>query len=1371
MKVISKYFKVALCFMAFALCSFMFAFTPTYTAVQAAEMAIESYNVAINALKMPTEEVNYENGDEFNVPLLSKALGSATEPTGYTIRVIDPAGAKHDYVVGTTSANSFFGTEFTADADDAEEHGLIEGKKYLPIKAHNDGEYKVVYIVSEGSGEAKRTYYSNTYRVVVANVSYELDFSTPVVEEKTGKFEVVGYTKNIIKTTMAPSNSKYELPNAYAKIAGKDLEIDEDTGKVTNKIAKINVTFSPQDGTYEGEVSSTDDSTGITSITPSEEGIYTVEYYFEGSANRPTKTYKIIVEEGFEAGDLKLATTPTMPKMELGKTITLPKLTVNAGDEKNVDVNITSIKIEKEGSNGAIAHELKNNNLEFVMSPSNFGATDYKDMVGNYRITYTVESVYDEVEPLVEIFKVDGVTVSSKPTIKLSYNYDLETDAAGNKSVDSENVVFGVENELEAEYSKDVEFTLPAVYVEDAVTTNFDDFKIIRTIRKGSTYYYLDNLRYNDSTGEFETVEATEKGYNAAVENNIGLGDPTKAVKFKFNTGVATNVEGTYYLEYKVISKQVKERENTLYIDGTTEKYSFKVVASTSDYTDPTIKITNLRDSAVKNTNKLTVKVTSTDTRDTRLKNVVFTHSGSTGTTLADKETFEDYLEVVADNLISTVGSNKYCHILDDERLIKGWTVYGEDDTTDTDDTVYAGLSTYFKDVKKVTENETKNSFDLDLTKAEGKVYVVAATLNDGQLISTDSKELTIKDTTDQASPEISIYASKLDAAWKNSDEIKEFKVGQGEKVTLPSVYVVDHSSYDQYGKGIGAGDKTLSLNVMYYIDSPENSYGAVQYLSPANKSFTYETIDIQSTPTEVQVINGGTITTSATGVYYVAYTATDVAGNTSVMYFTFEVEDTSKPILSVEPVADDITIAGNTVTGPKGTIVDFETTLKSADGKLDYSKDGDFTITIDDGGKGLDYQPSGNSKSSYLFNDYGTYIVTITGEYTRIDDDKGNDDPSDDETTTLTADSKIIKVIIEKQQVKWLGEFDVTEYAKAGTTIKLPDVAASNDAVVEVTYIAPGDTSDEAKKAEKVVENGYSYWTFETEEDDKGTFKVKYTATTEDDVLTKEINIKVGDYQPPTLKYDAGELTQNYVYDGKHDIDFVLEVNKKDKSFVAKVINNGKEVISHDIGLVISDTDDTLTGGNVNMSWTNLEYEVTGDHVAKGETSTSGNTTTTHYTISGAGSYSLKFTMTDSYDNVNDRESIDFKVVTKASVKKDNDSVVGAVLIIVSLVLLAGVILFFTFTGKKGGKKVKKAKTTKVNKTEKAQVSNKKVETVKEEVKEVEQKVEEQPKVEEVVQETEEVQVAETPETETTQETEVIEEKVDEEPKSGDVE
>ncbi len=1318
MKVLSKYFKVALCFMAFALCSFMFAFTPTYTAVQAAEMAITSYNVAINALKMPTEEVNYEEGDEFLVPLLANSLGTST-PTGYTIRVIDPAGSKHDYIVGTSTADGFFGNSFVADSDD-ESRGLVENQTYLPINARNDGEYKVVYIVTDKVND--RTYYSNTYRVTVANVTHELDFVSPVVEEIAdaedgeAQYEVVGYTNSLIKTRLAVSSTEYELPLAYAKVAGKDVEINTQTGLVTNEVADVDVSFSPQDGTFDGDVFTTrEDENGVTRyyITPTEAGTYTVEYSYSKSANRPTKSYTIIVEKNFEASAIKLASTPTMPSIELGKTVTLPKLTVNAGDQKNVDVNIESVKIEKEGSNGTVACVLEHNNLKFVMSPENFGVTNYEDMVGNYRITYTVKDANNKT--LTETFKVDGVTASTKPTIKLSYNYDVEDGKVVG------DVVYGAEVELQAQYSKDVEFVLPAVHVEDFVTTNYDDFTIIRTIRKGNTsgtYYFVDNVEYNESTGELDALPETSKYRNVSEDANIG--DPTKAVKFKFSPD-ATNVEGTYYLEYRVISKVVKERESVLYANGTSEKYTFKVATSGATYNQDDLKvsITNLKDSSVKNTDKLTVKVSSSDETDIRRKNAVFTHGEATGTTLQDKTTFQDYLEYVANNLITYLGTNKTSHILDDERLITGWT---DDKGTEDegDDTFYPGLSTYFENVERLTENDTKDQFNLDLTGATGSVNVVAVTMNDGELFATDTKVLTIKDSSDAVSPTISIYASKLDSVWKQggASNIKtDFEVGQGEKVTLPSVYVQDT-------------DKTLSLNVMYYINSPENSNGAIQYLSPTNKNFYYDS-NVVSGET-VQVIDGGTITTSEFGTYYVAYTATDVAGNTSVMYFTFKVKDTSKPILFVEPVADDITINGNTITGPRGTVIDFETTLKSSNGELDYSNESEISLTIDDGGKGLDYQPSGNSKNSYIFNDYGTYVVTVSGTH-----------------DGLQADNKVIKVNIEKQEIKWLGEFDVTEYAKAGSTIKLPDIAASNDAVVKVTYLAPYETTDNAKEATKVTENGYSYWKFDTESTDKGSFKVIYTATTNEDVLTKELTIKVGDYQAPVLKYDAGKLTQKYVYDGTHDIEVVLKVNKSKKSFVVKVINNGKEVIEHDIGLVISDTDDTLTGGNTNMSWTNLEYDITGDSVTKGDVSTANNVTTTHYTISGPGSYSLKFTMKDSYDNVNDRESIDFKVVTKASVKENKDNVVGAVLIVISLVLLAGVILFFTFTGKKGGNKAKKNKT-------KSDVKATKVKAIKEEkteVKEAETK-------EEVAELTEE-----------TQADEVVDEKVDDEPKSGDVE
>ena len=69
MKVLTKYFKVVLCFMAFALCSFMFAFTPTLTAVQAAEMA---------AL-----DLGGSGGNGSGIPPATAAAAAAAEAAAY----------------------------------------------------------------------------------------------------------------------------------------------------------------------------------------------------------------------------------------------------------------------------------------------------------------------------------------------------------------------------------------------------------------------------------------------------------------------------------------------------------------------------------------------------------------------------------------------------------------------------------------------------------------------------------------------------------------------------------------------------------------------------------------------------------------------------------------------------------------------------------------------------------------------------------------------------------------------------------------------------------------------------------------------------------------------------------------------------------------------------------------------------------------------------------------------------------------------------------------------------------------------------------------------------------------------------------------
>ena len=1318
MKVLKKYFKVVLCFMAFALTSFMFAFTPSLTAVMAQSYTIAKYNTAINAIKMPTQVVDYSDKNaKFRIPLLENVLGSAANLTDnvddYTIRVIDPTGTPHDYVVGRdknheeANDTTYFAEEFEVDAND-------NNKKYLICNAKNEGEYKIVYIIKTGSGDSARTYYSNTYTVTVKNVSYELDFTTPVYDTEDldadgNTTEILGYENKLFKSKLQKSDVPYELPVVYAKV--KD-------GDVTELAADIKVTKNGAPQVLNDTANSSIFKTGVENgktkyyIVPNETGKYVIEYTFGNSLDCKPRQITIDVVESFEAGELKLVTKdPTFNEISLGKKdITLPTLTFNANSETNVGVNVKSIVIENE-TNSSIKYVLRNNNFKFDMTTENFGASSYADMRGNYIITYTVVDAYGKTAT--ESFVVNGVTVTSKPTIQLAYDYDV-TKANYKETVD-----LTAETELRTEYVQGNEIVLPAAYVTDDVTAGFGKFTIIRTIRKGSQYFYIDNKKYNETSGEFEDVDPSDLGYNAiakdsnaTAEDKAKIGDPTKAVKFKFNDNY-TSTTGTYYLEYRVISNEVKaNRGADLYKPGTSNKYTFEIVETGKHKaTTPVVTIDNLDDTTVKSTDDISVKITATDDLDSRLLKTVFVYSS-----VKDSKTIEAAVT-------SAVGSA-------DRSYSRTTSIFK---TTEFKTAIEGLVNGY----SPSTYNKDTNSYDLDLSTYEDDVYVAAVAVNDDGKVVVTSKKLTLKDTkNDKKEPTLTIKETNDDSKWLTIDgqnaTITEFEVGQQVTVKLPTVY-----AYDEH-------DNELSLNVSYYIDSPENSNGVIDFRSPVGKDLDDYVVEVDK---KYQVMKGGTITTSETGVYYVAYSATDAAGNTSVLYFTFKVKDTSKPILSVDIEGNDITQTGNTVTAKKGALIDFNTSLRSADGKTDYTskEETSYDISIDTDGSELDWEIK---EGKYVFNDYGTYVVTITGN-----------------NGTKDSDAKVIRIVVEKQSIEWIGEFDVPEYATKDSVVYLPKITAKNADKVSVKVTAPGGVTPTAGEAKEVTINGISYWAFTTNKDTKGSYTVTYTATSNEDILTKTFKIKVGDNVAPTMTYDKGDLTQSIVYDGENDIEYVIKVNRttNNKSFVVEITNNGK-TYTHNINLRIKDKDDTNIE-NTDYPWSNLTFKLVGDKVTEGEITS----TSAQYFIKGTGKYSLQLTIKDSYDN-EATETIDFKVVAESKVEEKNDLVVGVVLIIMSLILLAGVILFFVFTGKKGGSKSKKEKTTK-NKQPKA----KKVESKKEivEVESKEETAEEVKEVEETktetVKETEEV-VEKAEETVETEQPKQVEES-NNEPKEGEVE
>ena len=1253
MKVIKKYFKVVMCFMAFALCSFLMVFAPTMTALSV-EAAISDYARTINSVKMP-KQVDVQQDEGLIIPFLTGNFAS----NGYSIKVVDPAGYVHTCKV--TSAGAFVVETVGEDQNaqqvtqDGNGYFAIVENEGVKVEALTNGNYQVVYVVNEDGKE----FYSNIYNVNVLNVSYELSFAN------------ANGLVDLVKPEVAPSsnaNDKIEIPVPVAKIVGS--ETDDGKALLENEISvshngtSLTLNAQNSDFTKVGE--------GIDAkyyIQPSKAGVYKVQYTYKRGVNRPTKTITIKVSENFEKPtEFKVSTAPSFDKFELGETgITLPKLTAKNEYQDDVAYNVKSIKIEKE-SDSNIKQELTNNNYKFDMTLSAFGltqATDtYDKLKGNYIINYTLVDAYGNETTYTK--RIEGVTASKKPTIKMVYDYAAEGTMKDKNFVTTANPE-SAETELHNKYGYD-EIVLPAVYAEDLVSKS-NELTVVRYLRNvnTSTIYYVDNLKYNSSTGELEAVQSGDIGYNYAANGqdaDTNIGKINKAVKFRFADGdKGASYAGTYQLEYRVIAKNIAKRESTLTVSGSS-KYTFTVLKLSQaerETTTPTVEITNVNNNiSVDRKDEITVKFTATDDDDTRLKNTVYYYYG-------DKSA--DTIAADITNKISSYNSDRTSHVLDKEGLLTDLATAG-----------YTGIN-------KAELNKDKNGYVVKFAQ-EGanstatKAVIVAISYNDYNQIAVDTRTVNFKDTNETDAPEVANitlgtadYANKKEIGFEWNGTNNDYELTQtaeiGDIVVLPDLTYTD-------------ADNTLQTNVSYYIDSPLNENTGLSYLAPYKKSYPG------------MKIVGGKIDVEMGGKYVVVYTATDDAGNTSVTYFTFDVESTAKPILSVTPTGEDITISGNTVTAEVGSEIAFDTILRAGDSKNIIS--GDVTVEIEE--DGLSYSASSDRAMSYIFESVGTYTLTFQA--------------------TDAAD-KVVYVNITPRKLEWLGNFDVPEHAAKNTKVYLPDIAASDNAVVKVavTSSAVGASEIAVEKVFKDGEISGSFWCFETGST-TGRYTVKYTATTADATLEKTFTIIVGDNVSPTIKFNhKAELQKDIVYDGSNQIEIKFDVKKtgayEDRYFKIIATSNGKTIYSYDLGLNITDITDGSSNAST-MSWSGLDYKLLKDGVEVSSDKDNENL----FLISEKGTYTIKLSIKDSNENET-VENIVFKVVDKADIEEENDTVVGVVLIVISLVVLAGVILYFMLTGKKGkGKKANKVVKQAKAKAEKIEAKKQaKVEEVKPEVEE----------------------------------------------------
>ncbi|MBR6778969.1 MAG: hypothetical protein IKM43_02320 [Clostridia bacterium] len=1194
MKVIKKYFKVALCFMAFAIMSFIFAFNPSIASFAAVEATGSAVITEFNALKLPTKfDVESSADGMLRVPLL-------TSGTGYTVRVIDPAGQEHNYVQGSSSDDYF----------------SVDGNQ-LKIATLTNGTYKVVYIVTNNG----KTYYSNTHRITVTNVSYELNFKN------------ADNTVTLVKPTVAANSALVELPNPTIRKTGTETDI-------TNKTFEIEVTrdgerLDPQVKASEDEVTANDFFVKIGDtyyLNPSftqteindnkEKAQFVIKYSFNEGYNPPSKPFTVNVVKGFEEPkELEIA-TPTLPKFELGdKDIELPRPTLSNEYSNNAEYNITSIVIEKE-SDSSIKLELQKNTTKFDMTLEAFKAagvnvTSYSQLVGNYLIKYTLEDAYGK--SVSKELRKEGLTISSNPTAYMAYNYTI-TDTEGVKTVSAKpDTDYAADLKSEYLYSNIV---LPGIYGEDKVSS-FNDLVLVRTIVDSETkeVYYVDNYKYDSAQGKAVPLSSADNG-NAAItvdvtEDNINefvlSASSARVFKFKGEDIDQAAKAGKYILRYEVYSKNVKSRSGKL-VDASGSEYTFQVKTAKSVSTQE-IKITNISKTvAAEKGEEITVKVSATDTVDSRQQTYVFITNTS------------DNLTTIQSKFQQAANEANEAMPIGQSRLFDYETFKTELGYTLTPATLVEG---------------TTNTYKFTATETDNKV--IAVTLNDNGDVLVATRDISLKNTEHDSVPATSAIIKANDFNTdKNATTLQQVKAYIGDVITLPDIQFTDtaDSTYN--------GDSSLSLNVVYYIDTPETEIG-LKYMSPSDCIFTNDTV------------YGGQITASKKGTYHVVYSATDDAGNTSVVAFSFVVDEVIEPVITLDVTSDNDTFnfENGTVTTESGAIV-------TIDARDEVSSE---VAQVKISQKGLYYQSLGDGK--YQFFGVGTYNVDVS-------------------LASNPEISRSFKIKVNEQKLEWSEDFSsVPEYGKNGEEVFLP-MATTNDGSQVSVKVTLGKDGEEVDV--EYVNNG---WKFTPTKN--GVYYVQYSAENEYVVLddsTSQFTINVGDSVPPQLTMTAkNQLSQDIVYNGSN-IELNFDINTSSKKLIVTAVSNGTQLFSVDTGLSITDKNDAgQIDRNTYALWSKLKVELSSTKGSFEEIDQ--DVYDYQFVLSSTGKYTVKLTAEDKYEKIGELE-FSFNVVSNSVEAEKNDNAAGIALIITSAVILVGVIAFFVLTGKKGGtKKSKKSKTT----------------------------------------------------------------------------
>jgi len=466
---------------------------------------------------------------------------------------------------------------------------------------------------------------------------------------------------------------------------------------------------------------------------------------------------------------------------------------------------------------------------------------------------------------------------------------------------------------------------------------------------------------------------------------------------------------------------------------------------------------------------------------------------------------------------------------------------------------------------------------------------------------------------------------------------VRIFNVNDSVAPTLETDLSTIANSFVSGGENVYGQGESVTLDAISFADKDDDNVDTTEYLTSTLKVLDKNGNQIKVSGVKYTydgskfTLSNGKFVTTVAGIYQIVLTVTDLGGNSIVNSIEFEVKDTKAPVIEVESFETAMEL-GKTYVLPTPVVVDDSEVVDNSSTNL------------------VEF---GNDNPSYKFNqgtmeftplEKGTYTFRFLGK-----DSANNDAASDWYTVTVSDTIKPVIVLNETDDYTMPETAPYKDANNQVVNVSLPLFTATDEyndiASTSVTVTNPdGD--------EIAVQTEVDHYEFTPT--GNGIYTVTYKAVDlAGNSTTQTYSIKVGDVTAPTISVDSKNMPSTYNIGDSISIDLsgLSTTDDVDGTTV------GKDAI--DAG--------RLTITLKNPDGTTVSFTKESDIWS--------------YQFTTAGSYTLTYSATDKAGNTGDDVVYNFEVKATSSSSSISEKTWGVVLIVVSVALLAGVVVYFVKT------------------------------------------------------------------------------------------